>query len=98
MPRTLSENFTLGAGNTSLSSLLRSILADFPYKVKYSYTVESGGPVARGNSSMAAVTDGAQKAVGEGHGSEGYVDSTKIYFRPTAAGVDVIHVEAESFN
>jgi hypothetical protein len=64
-----------------------------------SWKVVSGGPVAIGDSAMAAVTDGDVRDVEQGTSSEepstNRIYATQIYFRPTAP-VDVIHVVARS--
>lgn len=92
--------FTLAAGLNSLKTMLASVSTDIAMMGTYlRWRVVSGGPVAKGDSAMAAVTDGDAFDVGEGDTEHSYGtdrnDFTKIYFYPTSAG-DKIFIEARS--
>jgi len=63
------------------------------------WRVKLGGPVAKGNSAMAALTDGDSFALDEGDTEAAYgtdrIDATQIYFRGTANG-DKVFIECRS--
>lgn len=92
---------TLAAGNNQLSALLiaagvTSLLAFRELEID----VAAGGPVAIGDNSMAALTDGRALAATdppfrEQAGAHENIDATQIYIRPTVAG-DKISVVARS--
>lgn len=96
MPQTVTGNYTfVGAGNVSLRTIILTLRTWFPLGVNWSVAVVSGGPVARGISTMAAVTDGRQYNPDDGYTAQQFDDSTQIYFRPTNIG-DVISVLVSS--
>lgn len=94
--------FTLSAGNNRLSTMLASVSSDISMLLTYlRWRVVGPGDVAKGDSSMAALTDGDLFSVGEGDTAEApaqgdCIEATKIYFRPTTGGVDKIFIEARS--
>lgn len=93
--------FTLSAGNNSLKTMLASVSTDITMLGTWlKWRVVGPGQVAKGDSSMAALTDGDIKDVGDGDTEQGYgtdrIEFTKVYFRPTTGGVDQIFIEARS--
>lgn len=65
---------TLAAGLNLLSTILTANQPNMIHALaEYEVRVESGGPVARGSSSMAAITDGAQMLIGDSAREEGHV-------------------------
>lgn len=80
----LSKVWTLSAGLNSLAVFIAANAPGMHMRLReLSYRVQSGGPVARGGSSMAALTDGDQYDVREGV-TERRVDATTIYFYAAA--------------
>lgn len=65
---------SLAAGLNLLSTILTVNQPNMIHALaEYEVRVESGGPVARGSSAMAAVTDGAQMLIGDSAREEGHV-------------------------
>src|SRR5262245_32427601 len=96
------KNFTLAAGNNRLSTMLAGVSTDIAMMLSYvRWRVVGPGDVAKGDSTMAALTDGDVFSIGEGDAdgpcSPGdSIDATQVYFRPTTGGVDKIFIEARS--
>jgi hypothetical protein len=92
--------FTLAAGNNSLKTMVASVSTDITMLGTWlRWRVVGPGQVAKGDSTMAALTDGDVFDVGDSNSepadSTDRIDFTKIYFRPTSAN-DQIFVEARS--
>jgi hypothetical protein len=92
--------FTLAAGNNSLKTMLASVSTDIAMQGTWlRWRVVGPGQVAKGDASMAALTDGDVKDVGDGDTEQAYgsdrIDFTKVNYRPTTVG-DQIFVEARS--
>lgn len=82
---------SLSAGNNQLSAMLVAAGATITMGLtELTYKVESGGPVAVGDSSMAALADGSQLALGDSNTERAtdrtLIDATQVYFRPTTPG------------
>jgi hypothetical protein len=87
------EVLTLAIGNQTLASLLATPYPGLNMAFQaFAWGVESGGPVAIAQKTMAAITDGQQKVAadppdeGEQHAMRGHTDGSKINFFATANG------------
>jgi hypothetical protein len=92
--------FTLAAGNNSLRDMLAAVSTDIAMMGTWlRWRVVGPGDVAKGDSSMAAITDGDAFGPGDSNSepadSTDRIDFTKVYFRPTTVG-DQIFIEARS--
>jgi len=93
--------FTLAANNNQLSLMLAAVSTKIGMNLTWlRWKVVSGGPVAKGDSAMAALADGDSRATTDDPAPEqafgtDRIDATLVYFRPTAGG-DKIFVEARS--
>lgn len=81
-----SKVWELAAGLNSLATFLAANAPGMVHRLReLTYRVQSAtANVARGNSAMAAFTDGDQYAVGEANTERGGVDATQVYFYATA--------------
>lgn len=93
---------TLAAGLNLLSTILTANQPNMSHGLaEYEVRVESGGPVARGSSSMAAITDGAQMLIGESAREVGVpgdpIDATVKGLWATSTG-DKVYIKARALS
>lgn len=98
MPR-VTETFTLTA-IACLRDLLKSVSNEIAMNLTYlQWRTKTGGPVAKGSSTMVTQADGDSYAVDEGDTEHAFgtdrIDATQVYFLPSASG-DKIFIEARS--
>jgi hypothetical protein len=96
----LKKVITLAAGLNTLKSLIAANSTKVSMQLTWlRWRVFSGGPVAIGNLSMAAITDGDQWDVDTGTTEQAQgtdrIDATQIAFWPTNNG-DKIFIDARS--
>jgi hypothetical protein len=99
----LRKILTLTGNNDSLKTFLAANsvgITGLSMNLTYlHWRVKSGGPVAKGDSTMASLADGDSYDLDEGDTEAAYgtdrIDATKIYFRGTSAG-DKVYIEARS--
>lgn len=95
--------FTLVTGLNRLSTLLASVSSGITgigmNLTHLKWTTITGGPISKGNGSMAAVADGDPYAINTGNSEEATatdrIDATQVYFFPTNNG-DKLYIEARS--
>lgn len=102
MAEQVDKVIALTAGLNILSSLLHTANTNMPDALaELDITVTAGGPVAYGNSVMAAITDGKPMVIGDSKHEQGHpadpIDATKKGLFATNTG-DQVYIQARALS